>query len=72
MNFFNLKEFTAAADKIKQLKSKPTDQELLDIYALFKQASVGDNTTDRPGTFSIDFKGILNKLQYSTIKTNTN
>lgn len=52
-----LKEFNAAAEKVKNLKAKPTDQELLDIYALFKQATVGDNNTSRPGTFSLDLKG---------------
>ena len=36
---------------------KPSDAEMLDIYALFKQASVGDINTDRPGTFSLDLKG---------------
>lgn len=27
------------------------------MYSLFKQASVGDINTDRPGTFSLDLKG---------------
>ncbi|WAQ94590.1 ACBP-like protein [Mya arenaria] len=38
-----------------KLKAKPTDAELLDLYALFKQASVGDVNTERPGM--LDFKG---------------
>lgn len=37
------------------MKSKPTDEELLEIYALFKQATVGDVNTDRPGL--LDLKG---------------
>lgn len=45
--------FQAAA--VKQLKQRPTDDELLELYGLFKQATVGDNTTERPGVF--DFKG---------------
>ena len=49
------KEFTSAAEKVKNLKAKPTDAELLEMYALFKQASVGDVNTDRPGM--LDFKG---------------
>lgn len=53
----NSAEFTQAADKVNKLKEKPTDQQLLDLYGLYKQATVGDINTDRPGTFSIDFKG---------------
>lgn len=30
---------------MKQLKSAPTDQEMLEVYALFKQATVGDVNT---------------------------
>ena len=47
--------FNQAAEKVKNLPKKPSDSELLEIYALFKQASVGDNTTDRPGM--LDLKG---------------
>ncbi|XP_066995591.2 acyl-CoA-binding protein homolog isoform X2 [Anabrus simplex] len=48
-------KFNAAAENVKNLKSRPTDAELLELYALFKQASVGDNNTDSPGMF--DLKG---------------
>merc|ERR1712055_1048586 len=47
--------FDKAAEEVKNLKSKPTDEEMLEIYALFKQASVGDINTERPGM--LDFKG---------------
>lgn len=40
----------------KELTQRPSNQELLDLYALFKQASEGDVTGDRPGGF--DFKAI--------------
>ncbi len=40
----------------KELTKRPSNEELLDLYALFKQASEGDVTGDRPGGF--DFKGI--------------
>ena len=50
-------EFNKAADEVKALTKKPTDQELLDLYALFKQATVGDVNTARPGM--MDFKGNL-------------
>lgn len=44
--------FQTAAENIKKLTKKPTDDELLVIYALFKQATEGDVTGDRPGFFS--------------------
>uniref|UniRef100_A0A1Q3FR78 Putative acyl-coa-binding protein n=1 Tax=Culex tarsalis TaxID=7177 RepID=A0A1Q3FR78_CULTA len=48
-------KFNESAEKVKTFTKRPTDQELLELYALFKQASVGDNTTDKPGMF--DLKG---------------
>lgn len=48
-------DFQQAADKVKHLKSKPTDSEMLELYGLYKQATVGDCNTDRPGMF--DMKG---------------
>uniref|UniRef100_T1DJ94 Putative acyl-coa-binding protein n=1 Tax=Psorophora albipes TaxID=869069 RepID=T1DJ94_9DIPT len=48
-------QFNDAAEKVKSFTKRPTDQELLDLYALFKQATVGDNTTAKPGMF--DLKG---------------
>ena len=35
--------------------AKLPDDKKLEIYALFKQGSVGDNNTERPGM--LDFKG---------------
>ncbi|GAA4017999.1 acyl-CoA-binding protein [Hymenobacter fastidiosus] len=49
-------EFEAAAARAQQLPSKPNNMVLLQMYALYKQASEGDVTGDRPGGF--DFKGI--------------
>ncbi|SHJ04997.1 Acyl-CoA-binding protein [Hymenobacter daecheongensis DSM 21074] len=49
-------EFEAAAVRAQQLPSKPSNMVLLQMYALYKQASEGDVTGDRPGGF--DFKGI--------------
>ncbi|CAL2029919.1 CBN-ACBP-1 protein [Caenorhabditis brenneri] len=47
--------FDDAAAKVKTLKTSPSNDELLKLYALFKQGTVGDNTTDKPGMF--DLKG---------------
>lgn len=38
-------KFDEAAAEVKQLKAKPTDEEMLQIYSLFKQATVGDVNT---------------------------
>ncbi|XP_025094826.1 acyl-CoA-binding protein-like [Pomacea canaliculata] len=47
--------FQKAAEEVKNLKQKPTDDEMLKVYALFKQGTVGDCNTDRPGL--LDLKG---------------
>ncbi|KAK7086122.1 hypothetical protein SK128_026384 [Halocaridina rubra] len=47
--------FNEAAEKVKNLSKRPNDDEMLEIYALFKQGTVGDCNTDRPGM--MDFKG---------------
>lgn len=49
-------DFQAAVDQSKQLTKRPSNEELLELYALFKQATDGDVTGDRPGGF--DFKAI--------------
>lgn len=51
----NSDQFEKAVEDVKQLSVKPTDEELLDLYRYFKQASVGDCNTTRPGMF--DLKG---------------
>ncbi|XP_003966134.1 acyl-CoA-binding domain-containing protein 7 [Takifugu rubripes] len=48
-------EFEKIAEDVKKVKTRPTDQELLDLYGLYKQAIVGDVNTDRPGL--LDLKG---------------
>merc|ERR1712004_936749 len=51
----NSEDFTKAAEDVKKLKTQPANDELLILYGLFKQATVGDVNTDRPGM--LDFKG---------------
>ena len=53
------KKFEAAAKDSKNLKTRPSDEDMLRLYALYKQASVGDVTGDRPGAF--DF---VNRAKY--------
>jgi diazepam-binding inhibitor (GABA receptor modulator, acyl-CoA-binding protein) len=49
-------DFEAAVAQSKQLTQRPGNDELLELYALYKQASEGDVSGDRPGGF--DFKAI--------------
>lgn len=42
-------KFDAAVVASKQLPEKPEPATLLQIYALYKQATVGDVSGDRPG-----------------------
>ncbi|XP_051574956.1 acyl-CoA-binding domain-containing protein 7-like [Myxocyprinus asiaticus] len=48
-------EFKQYAENVKKVKTRPTDQELLDLYGLYKQAVVGDINIDKPGI--MDMKG---------------
>lgn len=47
--------FEAAVAAVKQLEERPDDATLLELYALFKQATEGDVSGDKPGFF--DFVG---------------
>ncbi|MBL7851042.1 MAG: acyl-CoA-binding protein [Cyclobacteriaceae bacterium] len=49
-------DFQAAVERSKTLTRRPSNEELLDLYALFKQATDGDVSGERPGGF--DFKAI--------------
>ncbi|MGQ0709154.1 MAG: acyl-CoA-binding protein [Rhodoferax sp.] len=43
------KQFEAAVANSKKLSERPDNATLLKIYALYKQATAGDNTEKRPG-----------------------
>jgi acyl-CoA-binding protein len=51
-----LENFNAAVSQSKELPSRPSNEDLLQLYALFKQATDGDVSGDKPGGF--DFKAI--------------
>ncbi|XP_057519434.1 acyl-CoA-binding protein [Amaranthus tricolor] len=57
-------EFEQYAEKVKTLPSA-TNDDLLILYGLYKQATVGDVNTDRPGLF--DPKG---KAKWDAWKAN--
>lgn len=47
--------FKKAAEEVKTLTKRPSDDEMLKTYSLFKQATIGDCNTTRPGM--LDFQG---------------
>ena len=51
-----LDDFNTAVTKSKDLTQRPSNEELLNLYSLFKQATEGDVSGERPGGF--DFKAI--------------
>jgi diazepam-binding inhibitor (GABA receptor modulator, acyl-CoA-binding protein) len=48
-------DFAAAQARVKKLAQTPASDELLELYAYYKQATLGDAQGDRPGL--LDFKG---------------
>jgi len=48
--------FLDAAEEVKKLKTKPSNDHLLLLYGLYKQVTVGDNNTAEPGMFSFEGK----------------
>jgi len=48
-------DFASAQTRVKALPKTPEADELLELYALYKQATVGDVSGSRPGM--LDFKG---------------
>ena len=59
--------FKAAAERSKtDIKERPSNEDLLKLYALFKQGEEGDVTGDRPGGF--DFKAIAKYNAWEELK----
>jgi acyl-CoA-binding protein len=47
-------DFTTAQARVLELARPPSTDEMLELYALYKQATVGDANAKRPGM--LDFK----------------
>jgi diazepam-binding inhibitor (GABA receptor modulator, acyl-CoA-binding protein) len=62
-------EFERAAERSRELTKRPTNEELLSLYALYKQATEGDAAGDRPGGF--DFKAIAKFDAWAELKGKT-
>jgi len=58
--------FEQAAIAAKSLPEKPDDSTMLQVYALYKQASVGDVSGDKPGFF--DFVGTAKYEAWEKLK----
>lgn len=48
--------FEIAINIVNNLKKRPTDTELLNVYKLFKQAKFGNNDTDEPSMLNFSKK----------------
>lgn len=59
-------EFDRAVVRSKELTTRPSNEDLLKLYSLFKQSSEGDVTGERPGGF--DFKGAAMYDAWQSIK----
>jgi acyl-CoA-binding protein len=59
-------QFESAAARSKELTKRPGNEELLQLYALFKQATDGDVAGERPGGF--DFKAIAKYDAWADLK----
>jgi diazepam-binding inhibitor (GABA receptor modulating acyl-CoA-binding protein) len=63
----SLKEqFESAVGRSQSLTKRPSNEELLELYALYKQATEGDVTGERPGGF--DFKAIAKHDAWEDLK----
>jgi len=48
-------DFAAAQERVQGLAKRPANEELLELYGLYKQATEGDVSGSRPGM--LDLKG---------------
>ena len=46
-------KFLDSKNKIKALKKRPDNTELLELYSLYKQATIGDNNEKKPSALMI-------------------
>jgi acyl-CoA-binding protein len=59
-------QFESAAARSKEFARRPGNEELLQLYSLFKQATEGDVSGERPGGF--DFKAIAKYDAWADLK----
>jgi diazepam-binding inhibitor (GABA receptor modulating acyl-CoA-binding protein) len=61
--------FLEAAEKVKLLNNKPSDEDMLQLYGLYKQATLSDCNTSRPGFW--DFVGKAKWEAWNDLKGTT-
>ncbi|MEX1238797.1 MAG: acyl-CoA-binding protein [Cyclobacteriaceae bacterium] len=59
-------QFKSAVARSRELPSRPSNEDLLQLYALYKQATEGDVIGERPGGF--DFKAIAKHDAWEALK----
>lgn len=59
-------QFEEAVKNVNTLSERPSNEDLLKIYGLYKQATEGDNNTERPGGF--DFKAAAKYNAWENLK----
>lgn len=59
-------QFESAITRSKELIKRPGNDELLQLYALYKQSTEGDVSGDHPGGF--DFKAIAKYDAWAEVK----
>jgi len=59
-------QFKQASEKVHTLDKRPSNDKLLELYGLFKQATEGDVKGERPGGF--DFKAIAKYDTWANLK----
>ena len=62
----NSSQFLQAAEAVSQLSTKPDNTTLGILYGLYKQATVGNNTTNKPGI--LDVKGTVKWSNWNNYK----
>lgn len=62
--------FKIALEKVQTLDTRPSNENLLKLYGLYKQATDGEIKGDRPGGF--DFKAIAKYDSWASLRGMTN
>lgn len=59
-------QFNNAVTRVEALTQRPTNEQLLELYGLYKQATVGDVNEDRPTGW--DFKAMAKHDAWAKLK----
>jgi len=66
----NSSQFINATLVVKKLKSTPNNEQLCSLYGLYKQATIGNNTTTKPSMFDLKANSKWNAwMSYKDLST---